>query len=370
MGWTVVLARELFKWFEPYAWEPSNRELASLVGLRPEEIVRLDTNASPYFPRRIVKTVLNSAGRIHLNHYPDTSYSSLRDAISRYVGVSSDCIVPTNGADEGIDIVTRTFVESGDEVIAPTPTYGYFRVSSELQGAKFVRVSCDENLMIDLERLVSSVTKRTRLIFLCNPNNPTGQLVTPNEIRKLCSSVDVPILVDEAYYEFCGVTALDLTGSYPNLIIVRTLSKAFGLAGIRIGYLLACEETVRLLNKVRPPNSLGVINMAIAERALRNCSYVGKYVRRINEVRDWLYRGLSSLDGLEVLPSKANFLFVRLRRGSANDLWMNLLREGIVVRNLSGNPLTENCLRITIGTLKHARTILRTFEEYLSEVGG
>ncbi|MCS7142857.1 MAG: histidinol-phosphate transaminase [Aigarchaeota archaeon] len=362
--------REVLRRLEPYAFEPSDRELASLVGLRPDQIVRLDTNASPYYPKGVINSVCRSVSKIRLNHYPDTSYASLRHYISCYAGVGPDNVIPTNGADEGIDIVTRAFVEKGDEVLAPHPTYSYFRVSSEIQGAEFIRIDSDDKFRIDIGALISRASERTSLIFLCNPNNPTGQSLPMREVERICSSVEVPVLVDEAYYEYCGTSAAPLIEKYQNLIVVRTLSKAFGLAGIRIGYLLASEETVDLLNKVRPPNSLGVLNIAIAERALRDPQFVKRFVERIAGVREWLYRELASIKSLEVFPSRTNFLLVRLLKGDSQDLWTRLLKRGLVVRRFASDPMLRNCLRITIGEMKHARVIANVITRYIEDAEG
>ncbi len=360
--------RETLDTFEPYSWEPSSEEIARSVGLPTKKILRLDLNTSPVAPLFALRRLERSLRSLRVNEYPDTSYRELRAGIAGYTGHEVDGIVPTNGADEGIDIVARVFLEKGMKALASVPTYSYFRIATQLQGAEFVGVKRLPNFQDDIEAILSSIDSKVGVIFLCSPNNPTGNVTDLASIERICSETDACVVVDEAYFEYSGVSAQPLTKNYDNLVIVRTLSKAFGLAGARTGYLLAGIETTRLLNKARPPNSLGVINIRLAIYALRHSSYVGRLVGMVARERERVAAGLRKL-GLEPFPSSANFLLTRFRDIDADRVYRELLRRGIVVRNLAKSPLTPNCLRITIGLKEQNDLFLNALDETLDVIG-
>lgn len=358
--------RELLNWFEPYGWEPSTEQLASSLGLKPEIILRLDLNTSPIRPMSALKTVSKKLPRIKVNLYPDTSYQTLRQEIAAYTNHNADAIIPTNGADEAIDIVSRIFLEKGRNAIASIPTYSYFRIASELQGASFNGVPRLVGFGDDVEGILTSVDRGTGVIWLCSPNNPTGNFTPVQAVERICSETDACVVVDEAYYEFCGVSVQRLLNRFSNLVIVRTLSKAFGLAAARIGYILSCEETVKQINKARPPNSLGTVNIELACHALRHRHYMHRSVKMLVSERERLYTALVELDVGQVYPSQANFLLIRFKEVAADRVYEMLLKRGIVVRNLSRNPQTRNCLRVTVGIrgqnnrfIRELRSILR-----------
>lgn len=344
--------RQMLESFIPYEWEPSTTEIAAKLGMSPSKILRLDTNTSPLPPVKLLSQIGRRLHKLPINQYPDTSYSSLREAISEYTKISVDSIIPANGADEAIDIICKIFLENGYDAIASTPTYSYFRIATELQGGRYVEIPRNEDYSDNVDALLSSITNKTRLIFLCSPNNPTGNSTPIEYVEKICKESHTAIVVDEAYYEFSGKTASSLIERYNNLIIVRTLSKAFSLAGDRIGYILAAEETARLLNKARPPNSLGVINLNLGELALKKRKYMYELTKTINAERQRLFERLSRLEGLKVYLSEANFLLVKFIDPPAERVYEYLLSQGIVVRNLSTIASTKGCLRITIGTKK------------------
>ncbi|MDW8073048.1 MAG: histidinol-phosphate transaminase [Nitrososphaerota archaeon] len=355
--------------FEPYGWEPSTEQIAASLGIRPDKILRMDLNTSPVAPIASLRAISKKVTKIKVNLYPDTSYSGLRRDISDYTSHDADSIIPTNGADEAIDIVSRIFLEKGVEALASVPTYSYFRIASELQGAKYIGVPRLEGFEDNIDDLLSSINRNTGLVLLCSPNNPTGNLTPLKTVENLCRETESSIVVDEAYFEYCGVTAQPLLEKFSNLIIIRTLSKAFGLASARIGYILACAETVRLINKARPPNSLGAINIELARHALRHRDYMRRAVRDIVNERERLRGYLSRMEGLEVYPSHANFLLIRFKNLDANRVYEELLRRGIVVRNLSQNPLTRGCLRVTLGLKKQNERLLTALKSILEFLG-
>jgi histidinol-phosphate aminotransferase len=361
--------REDLASFEPYSWEPSTEEIARSVGLRPSRIIRMDTNVSPYAPVRVMEELARKLPRLKVNQYPDTSYRELRELLADYAGWDHELIVPTNGADEGIDVISSAFLRAGLEAISPVPTYSYFRVSTELQGARFVPVERGEDFGFSAEQLLERYSKDTAVIWICDPNNPTGNRVEERTVRRLCEETEALVVVDEAYFEFSGRTSLGLLMDYPNVCVVRTLSKAFGLAGLRIGYVLCTEEVARELNKARPPNSLGAVNVAGALIALRNRSYVSKVVKEIVGERERLFGELSRIEGLKVFPSSANFLLIKLRSTEeAVAVKERLLRSGIVVRTFPGNPRLGDCIRVTVCSRRENERFLRSLRSALEEL--
>jgi len=348
--------------FEPYGWEPSTELIAHHVGLSPREVLRLDLNTSPLKPHASLRAIARVLPRIRVNLYPDTSYAGLRGAISEYTGHDAEAVIPTNGADEAIDIISRVFLEKGRRALASTPTYSYFRIATELQGGEYISVPRTEGFRDDVEGIIESVDGETSLIFLCSPNNPTGNITPVEDVERICRETEACVVVDEAYYEFCGITAQPLVQKYSNLIIVRTLSKAFGLASARIGYIISSPETVRLLNKARPPNSLGAVNIELAKHALSHREYMERTVKMVARERERVRERLSSMEGIEVYPSHANFLLVKFKDVDAGEVYKQLLRRGIVVRDMSKSPHTSNCLRVTI-------SLRRDNERFLAALG-
>lgn len=264
LGETRMRVREVIRTYEPYCWEPSSEEIASKLGLRQEQIVRFDTNSSPYAPIEWLLKLSSTLPSMKTNDYPDTSYSALRRVLSKYVGKNMDCITVTNGADEALDIVSKTFIDPGTPVLVSAPTYPMYRVVAEIMGGKVVSVMRDDTLSDDVDALIRASASTAGVIFLCSPNNPTGNASHRQDIVRLLEESNCLVVVDESYYEFCGKTSVDLTSKYGNLIVVRTFSKGFCLAGARVGYIVASEETISSLNRVRPPNSLNVMSLALA----------------------------------------------------------------------------------------------------------
>ncbi|MDW8041212.1 MAG: histidinol-phosphate transaminase [Nitrososphaerota archaeon] len=364
--WDVRIREDLVA-FEPYAWEPSTEEIAKEHGLRPEKVIRMDTNVSPYRPAAVMGRIAQELGKMKVNQYPDTSYRELREAMADYVKWDANCIVPTNGADEAIDIVSRTYLTRNRNAVSPVPTYSYFRVSTELQGAQFRGVVRGHGFYEDVDAILAACDENTSVIWLCDPNNPTGNGLKLGTIERLCEETDALIVVDEAYHEFSGTTAVNLLSDHENLCVIRTLSKAFGLAGMRIGYLVSNEEVVAELNKARPPNSIGTVNARCGEIALRSHNYVRRDVERLVRERERIRSELSKVEGLRVYPSSANFLLIRFLSYDARQVKRSLLRRGIVVRSFDGNPYLNDCLRVTVCSKPENDRFLKTIGTALTE---
>lgn len=334
--------------FQAYEWEPSNYDIANDNNLKPENIVRFDTNTSPYVPSSWLTSLSEILPNIAVNNYPDSSYRSLRALIAKYNSVHEDEIIVTNGADEALDVISKVFIDPQSDVVVSSPTYSLFRIVSQIMEGNIVSVTRLNDFNDDIMGLVKA-SKNSNLIFLNSPNNPTGNLVTEDCINTLLDETNSFIVIDEAYFEFCDHSFKNLAIKEPRLIIVRTLSKAFSLAGARVGYIIANKSTVNLLNKVRPPNSLNMLSIALAEIALNDIDSVKSIVTKTLSDRALLYDSLKDIPKLTVFPSYGNFLLINFDV-DVEYVYTSLLSDGLVLRNLSSVPELHNCLRCTVLT--------------------
>lgn len=357
--------RSALRNFRPYQWEPSTREIARSVGLSPNRIIRMDANTSPFLPTSPLRALASRIADFPVNEYPDTSYHELSRELARYTGVRQERLVITNGADEALDIISKVFLGPSDEAIIPHPTYSMFRIVTEIMGAAPKLVRRNPDLSLNAESIKQEISAKTRVIFLCSPNNPTGDTISVETARNIVESTDAMVVIDEAYYEFCGRTLADLTEDHENVAIVRTFSKAFSMAGVRVGYILASKRTVETMNLVRPPNSLSVISLALAQSALKDKRSMRRNVRSIMRERKRCAEIMGELKGIEVLPGEGNFVLFRVKK-SAKSLNQKLLKKGIVLRDLSTVRNLEGCLRVTISTLKNNDMFLDALEASLN----
>jgi len=356
--------RRLIEDFEPYEWEKPSRDLASRLGLKVEQIVRFDTNASPKTPKKWLRELASRLESMRVNDYPDTSYLRLRTAISKRLGVELDMITVTNGADEGLDILAKTFIDEGTYAVTSTPTYTFYRVVVQLAGGGVIPVPRVGDFEDDEEGLLKAARRGdVRLIILCSPNNPTGNSSRHETVVRLLEESDVVVAVDEAYSEFSGKTFLDLTSRFDNLIILRTFSKAFSLAGARVGYMVSSKATAGLLNKVRLPNSLSVISLELAEIALNDPETVSENVRFMVSERERCRSRLDELKGVKVYPSEANFLLVKFIEHDPEEVYRRLTKRGLIVRNVSKTPGLEGCLRFSVRLPEQNDMLLEAISE-------
>ena len=358
--------RRMFDGFEAYGWETPSHEIAGKVGLKTGQIVRLDTNTSPFSPVSELKLLSKVAQKLEVNQYPDTTYLDLREGLAAYCGVGVDRFVVTNGADEGLDIVCKTLLDNGGEVVVPVPTYSMFRVAAELMGAsmRYVKRST-EDFTVGADEILGAVSEKTRVIFLCNPNSPTGNPMSLSNVERVAREAKAAVAIDEAYFEFWGKTAIGLTEKYDNLVVCRTFSKAFSMAGVRVGYLVAQRETVDKLNLVRPPNSVSVISLVLAEAALRNLEEMRANVTKLVAERKRVFKALQEMGSLRAFPSETNFVLFGVAGGEekARKLHDSLMRKGFVLRSYSKPSGIGDCLRLTIGTREVNDRVLATLRE-------
>ena len=360
-----MLIRKEMKDIKPYSWEKSSKEIAQEFNLPLERVVRFDLNTSPSIPMKLLKKAVQALPGLGIHEYPDTSYRTLRSLLAEYCSVDIDQISVTNGADEALDIVSKIFLDSGSNVVVSEPTYSMYHIVSKIMGAQAIVALRNDDLTDNFDRIRDSINEKTRIVFLCSPNNPTGTCVSRSDLLDLLKSVDCAVVLDEAYYEFSGETFVDLTQEYENLIVLRTFSKAFSLAGARVGYIVASKNTIDLVNKVRPPNSLTVFSLELARLALLNTELMKTNVSSILHSRERLTESLEEI-GLYAYPSKANFLLADFGDRSPTSIHRMLMERGMVVRNVSSMPLLRKCLRISIRDENDNQRLVQVLSEVLS----
>ena len=298
-----------------------------------------------------------------LNRYPDPNQLRLRMKLAALAGVSSDSVFAGAGSDEIIDLLFRLLCEpSIDSAVILEPTYGVYRVAADLNGVEAVGVELDNDFQIDVEKTLRAIQGRTKLIFCCSPNNPTGSLLRRQDILALCRSFKGIVVADEAYVEFAGAASLaGDVGSTNNLVVLRTLSKAWGLAGIRLGYSIANPELVAYLLRIKSPYNISAVASALALTTLEMDGAVQTTVRDVIAERERIALELNKLSIVkQVYASDANFLLARFT--DSGRAFSALLERGIVVRRRS-EPRLRDCLRITVGTAEENQLLLNTLSE-------
>jgi histidinol-phosphate aminotransferase len=328
--------RDAITRMHPYEWEPPSASIARQAGVPEDQVVRFDTNTFPWPGAR-----LDALPPEPLNEYPDTSYATLTEAIAQYADVPADRITVGAGADEILDLIAKAYLDATARVVLSHPTYPMFRILTEMAGGSIDEVRAI-NLHLD-RRAFLEHARGAGLSWLCNPNNPTGELLPLDFVEEVALATDGVLVVDEAYFETSGVTALPLIARMPNLVVVRTLSKAFGLAGVRVGYALAGAAISDALRRVRPPGSISVVSAALGAQALSDDAGMRRRVQQVKSERARLRRGLQALD-LEVRDSAANFLLVQTGRSAAPAL----LNKGLVVRTFPATSLLAEYIRVTV----------------------
>ncbi|MBO8127718.1 MAG: histidinol-phosphate transaminase [Peptococcaceae bacterium] len=331
-----------------------------------DNVIKLDANEnSYYFPRPVMEAINDAVGAQTFNRYPDAETRYLREAISSYTGVDVNGIMAGNGSDELIFNLLLTFA-SGGKVAITTPTFGMYRIHSIIAGAEPVSVPRRAgDFAVDVPAVCeAAASPETKVTVVCSPNNPTGNITSLEDIEAVLRAARGLVIIDEAYFEFCGETVLPLLDRYPNLVVLRTFSKAFGLAGLRVGYMLADPAVVQAVRRVKQPFNLNAYSQIAAAVVLSHLSVFKKRIRAICRARDRLLPELAKIPGVECYPSRANFILFRTPLKAA-DIFQGLLARGILIRNMD-SPDLRNCLRVTVGQPEENRLFLQALAEVLN----
>lgn len=340
--------------FAGYSGATSPDVLDGKTDVPVEEIIKLDANENPYGCSPKIRQAL--AGYPSLHIYPDDGQTRLRQALAGYTGVGARHIVASGGSNQLIDLVFRLFLNPGDEVINCSPTFGIYSFSVKLCAGSLVDVPRDENFAVNVRAMKSAITKRTKVICLANPNNPTGTL-TPRAVLLEILDTGIPVLLDEAYYEFCGETLASLVGEHENLMVLRTFSKWAGLAGLRIGYGLFPQKIADLLMTIKMPYNVNVAALVAVQESLKDLDYLMGRVRAIIAERARLLAALEGITWLKPFPSQANFVLCEVLEGNATELRQKLQKKGILVRYFD-QPRLKNFIRISVGRPEHTNALV------------
>ncbi|QTE39414.1 histidinol-phosphate transaminase [Mucilaginibacter gossypii] len=299
------------------------------------------------------------------NRYPDPLQYDLKKRITEIKGVPPRNIFIGNGSDEAIDILFRSFCNPGvDNVILVPPTYGMYEVSANINDIQARKVNLTEDYQLNLEGIAEAIDKNTKLIFICSPNNPTGNSINRDDIQTLLANFSGIVVVDEAYINFSRQKSFiqELT-ECANLVVMQTLSKAWGLAGLRVGMAFASEEIIEVMNKVKPPYNVNESSQQLALAALANVGQVNEWIKETLTQRDRLVLQLKDFEFVvDIYPSDANFILVKTT--NANGIYDYLVKQGIIVRNRSKVELCEGCLRITVGTPDENTILLEALQNF------
>ncbi|MGB8063143.1 MAG: histidinol-phosphate transaminase [Candidatus Sulfotelmatobacter sp.] len=301
--------------------------------------------------------------------YPERQ--AVEAAVAGFLNVSAAETLLTNGIDEAIHLLCQTYAGSGDEVLIVAPTYSMYRIYAMAAGANVISVPMERNFSFPANELKRRITSRTRLIAIANPNNPTGTVATRDQLLDLAHSApEAAVLVDEAYFEFYGQTMLECRNESANLFVARTFSKAYGMAGLRVGLLIGDAEQMHAVRLVCSPYNVNTVALACVPEAIQGQSYLAEYVEGVLEARARLQNMLAA-SGIEFWRSEANFVLLRVgssRADSANFV-EQMRRRGILVRDRSSDPGCEGCVRITLGPREHADRLLEALQSTIEECG-
>ncbi len=338
------LIRENIKKMKPYS--SARDEFKDFT----QEMIFLDANENP-----------NENG---VNRYPDPQQIRVKSALSQIKKIAPNQILLGNGSDEVLDLIFRAFCEPNkDNVITLPPTYGMYSVLANLNAIENREVLLTKDFEPNVENILKNVDSNTKIIFLCSPNNPTGNSFPDESIITILENFGGLVMLDEAYIDFSEKESwIQKINNYPNLVISQTLSKAYGMAGIRLGIVYASTEIVAVLNKIKPPYNVNVITQSKALGQLENYEIVKNQIIEIKEQRNLVYGVLLNINFVkEIYKTEANFILFKV--DDANKRYNQILAKGIVLRNRNNDPLCENCIRITIGTEEENQKLIQVLKE-------
>ncbi|TET16577.1 MAG: histidinol-phosphate transaminase [Dehalococcoidia bacterium] len=352
--------------FSGYAASTFPETLEGKVEVPVASIIKLDANENPYGCSPRVNQAL--ATHPYLSIYPDAGQTELRKLLQGYAGIGAEHIVAGSGSGDLIDLILRLFVEPGDEVVICVPAFTMFRFSAEMYNGKLVEAPRDKDFAVNVNVVKAAINKRTKIILVDSPNNPTGNMTCQDDIVELVDT-GLPVLVDEAYVEFAGETVAPLVRQYRNLMVLRTFSKWAGLAGLRIGYGIFPSEIADYLMKIKLPYNINAAALVAVRESLKDIDYLMSRVKAIVAERERLFTELEKLKFLKPFPSQANFIFCSVLNGKASQLQQKLRNKGILVRYFD-RPLLRNSIRISVGKPEHTDALVKALQELEEEIGG
>jgi histidinol-phosphate aminotransferase len=299
------------------------------------------------------------------NRYPDPYQKELKNEISKIKNTSSDSLFLGNGSDEVIDLLFRVFTNPGkDQALTFTPTYGMYEVAANINDIELLQISLDENFQVSIDENLQKTLQNEdlKLIFICSPNNPTGNLIQKEAVDFILKNFGGIVVIDEAYIDFADQESwISQLEKHPNLLVMQTFSKYWGMAGLRVGMAFSNPEIISLLNKVKPPYNISSLNQEAVLKTLKNASEINKQLELILKQREQVISALTDLEMVKkIYPTDANFLLAEVE--NANELYDYLVNEKVIIRNR--NSVVKNCVRITIGTPEENKKLIETLQKF------
>lgn len=352
---------------ESYTPEKTAESVVKQFGISPSKIVKLNFNENLYIPReKLVGLLKEVAEECDLRLYPQEEEERLRDAIGDYLKLPRVCIAVGNSSDEVMDRITRLFLERGDKAVTFAPTFSVFKYCVKYQGAGYLAVPLKKRFRIDVEAMCAAFTPETKLLYLCSPNNPTGNQLELREVEALVKAFPGIVMVDEAYGEYADYSVVPLIDKHENLVVLRTFSKAFGLAGLRLGYVVANPTLANAVNKIPAPYAINAVTLTMGRKLLENIAMVKEAVYALKTERRKLKKSLNEIAGVEVFDSLTNFVLFNVSK-PYEEVYLNLLEKGLIVKKLGKLLDYENCLRTTVGLPEMNTKLLNALREYLGD---
>ena len=338
----------------------SDDTLRSKYFLGDKEIIRLNANENPYGS---IKEINDKLSNFSFHNYPDSNQAKLRKFLSKYTGFPSENIVAGSGADEMIELIFKIYGKKEDVLIDLQPTFGMYSFLATSMGMKVINSPRKEDWSIDLIKTVELINEHnSKMLFIASPNNPTGNVAKENEIKSLLETGSI-VIVDETYYEFCSKSTSSLLNSYENIIILRSFSKWAGIAGLRIGYMIASKNVINNIFKIKQPYNVNLAAEIAAITTLENSGKLIENINLINNEKENLFSFLKFYKNITPFPSEANFILCKFKNNDSEIIFNNLAKEGIFVRKFSGNDL-KNYLRISIGKPEQMKKIKNLIKSY------
>ncbi|MGQ9609242.1 MAG: histidinol-phosphate transaminase [bacterium] len=361
------LAKEGVLSIRPYEPGKPIEEVSRELGIPEQDIIKLASNENPIGPSPLgIKAIIDCADQVNL--YPDGDCYYLKNDLAEYLKVKPENLIMGNGSNDVLQIIADTFITPDDEVIYSRHAFVVYSLVTQVADAKAVIVDM-KDYTHDLQAMADAITDKTKVIFIANPNNPTGTMVTSEQVEQFMKRVpdDVVVVFDEAYYEYVTRSDYPQTLKYiqdgRTVITLRTFSKIYGLAGLRVGYGITRPDIVEVLNKVRQPFNVSMVAQAAARASLKDKEHVAKSIKINSEGKEFLYKELEKM-GLDYVPTEANFILIHVGR-SGTEVMSKMLKKGVIVRPVGGYEL-PNSIRVTIGTPQQNQKFISALKEVIS----
>jgi histidinol-phosphate aminotransferase len=358
---------EASKDLEAYKPGETPEELAARLGMPRSEVLKLDANENLFLPQMMAKEILREASEeTDPRLYPSGERKRLRRALGGYLGVSPRQVVLGGGSDQLIELLLHAFMRAGDEMLAVTPTFSVYGLTAKAMGVGYRTLDLEEDFSLNVEETLSAVSPNTRILVLCSPNNPTGNQFARDKVLSLVERFQGLVVVDEAYVEYAGYSLVEEATRFDNMLILRTFSKAFGLAGLRLGYAVSNSDLAGVLNdRYQTPYPISSISLKAGLFMMEKIGQVRGSVEAAKRERGWLTDELNATGGITAYPSDTNFVLFSLTR-DYEDVYGELLERGIIVRKIGPAPgASHGCLRVTLAPREKLERFLVALKEAL-----